>query len=271
MIDIRGLSTFVQTYGSPKKEALLFLHGFTGTHATWHPVIEALKGDYFIITTDHIGHGQTEVPDEVERFSMEEQLKDLREILRYYEVEQVRIVGYSMGGRIALSFAAQYPTLVKQLMIESSSPGLQTEKERIIRRQSDEQLATRIERDGVEAFVRFWENIPLFETQKKLPAPQRERIRAERLSQRAEGLAGSLRGIGTGSQPSMWEALESLSMPITCIVGSLDEKYVRIAKEMKERNKNIEIVEVPETGHAIHVEKPRVFATIIEKQFSKLT
>jgi len=270
-MNIRGLSTFVQTYGTPKEEALLFLHGFTGTHATWHPVLEALENDYFIIATDHIGHGQTEVPAEVERFSMEEQLKDLREIIRHYGVKHVRLIGYSMGGRIALSFAVKYPSLVKQLIIESSSPGLQTEEERIARRQLDERLATLIEREGIESFVQFWENIPLFDTQKKLPAIQRERIRKERLNQRIEGLAGSLRGIGTGSQPSMWEALESLSFPMTCVVGALDEKYVHLAKDMRAKNKNIEIIEVPATGHAIHVEKPRVFATIIEKQFSKLT
>ncbi len=270
-MNIRGLHTFVRTYGRPKKEALLFLHGFTGTHATWNTVIKALEEDYFIIATDHIGHGQTEVPAEIERFSMEEQMKDIREILRHYRVEQVRIIGYSMGGRIALSFAVKYPSLVKQLIVESSSPGLQTEEERVSRRQSDERLAARLERDGIEAFVNFWENIPLFHTQKKLPLAQREQIRSERLNQRVEGLANSLRGIGTGSQPSMWTALESLSVPLTCIVGTLDEKYVNLAKEMQEKNKNIEIIEVPDTGHAIHVEKPRVFATIIEKQFSKLT
>ncbi len=271
-MNIRNVKTYVQTYGRPQKEAILFLHGFTGTSSTWDEVFLQWKNEkYYVIVTDHIGHGKTDAPYEATRYTMDEQIKDLDTILQKLGVTSVRIVGYSMGGRIALSYAVRYPEKVKQLLLESTSPGLATEGERAARRKSDAALAERIEKEGVEAFAYFWENIPLFETQKRLPKEKRLRIRQERQSQRAKGLANSLRGIGTGSQPSLWNELHTLHMPITCIVGERDPKYVEIAQQMKKRNESVEIVEVPDTGHAIHVEKPCVFATIIKEQFLKLT
>src|SRR5699024_12540594 len=92
-----------------------------------------------------------------------------------------------------LSFAMTFPEFVKSLVLESSSPGLQSAEERKQRQDRDEKLAQRILNEGVESFVQFWENIPLFDTQKSLPSAVRQEIQQERLSQQAQGLADSLR------------------------------------------------------------------------------
>src|SRR5699024_7016660 len=105
----------------------------------------------------------------------------------------------------------------------------------------------------VPAFVKEWENIPLFVTQKTLPKDLRENLRKERLAQTATGLSQSLLQMGTGSQPAWWDRLDSLKMPVQLIVGSLDEKFVRINQQMENAINQSELIIVHEAGHAVHV------------------
>ena len=73
-----------------------------------------------------------------------------------------------MGGRIALAYTIKYPERVTSLILESASPGLKTEQERIERREADELLAKKINSEGIPSFVEFWENIPLFAFAKEI-------------------------------------------------------------------------------------------------------
>src|SRR5690606_32796090 len=117
----------------------------------------------------------------------------------------------------------------------------------------------KILRDGIEKFVDYWENIPLFKTQKNINILAREQIRQQRLANNPIGLANSLKGMGTGAQPSYWDELAALDMPVLLLCGELDSKFCRISKEMQLLIKNADLVEVNEVGHAIHVEDPKKF------------
>lgn len=147
--------------------------------------------------------------------------------------------------------------------MESASPGLQTQSERRSRIEQDEQLAKMIEEQGIFIFVQYWENITLFSSQKRLPKLVQEKVRQERLQQNPLGLANSLRGLGTGKQPSWWEDLSNLQVPTYIIVGGLDEKFKQIGKSMVEMLPQARLVTVPDAGHAIHVEKQGKFGTMI--------
>lgn len=248
---------------------IVFLHGFTGSTSSWDEVVTALAGRFRMIAIDLIGHGKTSIPDHERRFQMSEQLADLESLFAELNLTSFTMVGYSMGGRIALAYAKEYPQRVRLLILESTSPGLKTAEERAARIAADLQLAKRIEREGIKAFVNFWEEIPLFSSQKKLTSGQRQKVRAERLNQREAGLIGSLKGIGTGSQPSYWPHLEEMTLPILLITGEMDEKFVAISREMKSKFPNATHETVKNVGHAIHVEKPVLFATMVEEHIMK--
>jgi len=132
----------------------------------------------------------------------------------------------------------------------------------------DEALAARIISGGIENFVDRWENISLFDSQKLLPEPVRWAIREERLSQNPIGLANSLQGMGTGAQDSYWERLGKLTMPVLLVTGQSDLKFEAIAKKMVELMPDA-VHKTIEGGHAIHVEKPVEFATIV-REYSSL-
>ncbi|WP_397539730.1 2-succinyl-6-hydroxy-2,4-cyclohexadiene-1-carboxylate synthase [Rummeliibacillus pycnus] len=265
MTSIRGINVHYQIINPQSEKTLVFLHGFTGSTKTWDPVIQSFQGAYRIITVDLIGHGITDAPYSAQRYSMEEQVELLREFFEARRIPSFTLIGYSMGGRVAIAFAMKYANMVEQLILESSSPGLLTTEERADRRKSDYLLADHIEKDGIEAFINHWENIPLFDSQKGLPDTTKQAIRKERLDQREIGLANSLRGMGTGQQPSYWEELQSFTKPVLIITGQLDEKFEQKAYAMKKRFQCCENVIVPNVGHAIHVENPQTFATIIEE------
>ncbi|WP_213423593.1 2-succinyl-6-hydroxy-2,4-cyclohexadiene-1-carboxylate synthase [Bhargavaea massiliensis] len=261
---IRGIRVGFREAGNPDGEPLVLLHGFTGSSASWTVFADEL-GAFRLIMPDLTGHGETEAPEAPGRYAMAEQVADLDALFTRLGLARFSLLGYSMGGRIAIGYAAAHPEKVSRLILESTSPGLRTEEERLERRESDGKLAAFIEREGIRAFTDRWENVPLFASQKQLPAHVKQRVRNGRLGNDPAGLAGSLRGIGTGSQPSYWESLERYGMPVTLITGALDNKYVNIAKDMSRRLPDVHHVNVPDAGHTVHVENPARFATIVRK------
>lgn len=242
---------------------LILLHGFTGDTTTWAPFYEALGSHSKCYAVDIIGHGKSDSPVEIDRYRMMSVVDDLFLLMEKLGIAKADVLGYSMGGRLALSLAQKYPTKVRKLVLESSSPGLK-EEERKERIQNDEKLAASIEARGMKDFIDYWEDIPLFKSQKTLPKAVRSRIREQRLKNSQRGLANSLRGMGTGMQPSWWEDLEKLELETLLLTGSLDEKFCRIAQRMSERLPNSRWEKVEDSGHAIHVEDPEKFVTIVK-------
>ena len=266
-IKAHGINVHVATWHEEQEETIVMLHGFTGSTKTWEQVASMLP-QYRIIAIDCIGHGQTESPNDYTIYQMEHQLAVLEEVFEALQLTTFTLIGYSMGGRIALSYAIKYPGRVQTLMLESASPGLRTEQERRVRKEADEALANNIQLNGIASFVDMWENIPLFASQKRLPEHIQQSIREERLQQNEQGLASSLRGIGTGVMPPMWDQLHTLSMPVTLITGALDTKFVDIAREMTIFIQKVRHLIVNDVGHAIHVENSTEFATIVKETIS---
>src|SRR5699024_517542 len=188
--------------------ALVLLHGFTGSSETWRNFIENWQTKYRVITVDLPGHGKTTGKSTL---SMQEVCHHLLVLFDLLAIEKCHLLGYSMRGRSALSFALWYPRYIEMLIIESASRWLNAGQ-------------------GIEAFVDLWENIPLFATQKKLAKEVQAAIKEERLQQSAHGLANSLLYLGTGKQPSWWQDLDQLKRPVCLIVGELDEKFIHMNK-----------------------------------------
>jgi len=210
-----------------------------------------------------LGHGHSDAPADPARYAIERASDDILAALAALGIasSDAVLLGYSMGGRIALHTALTGP--FHALVLESASPGLADARERALRRESDECLAASIERDGVPALVDVWERLPLWESHRALPAERRAALRAQRLQNRADGLANSLRGAGTGAQPSLWDRLPELRLPVLLLAGALDTKFRRIAEQMAERLPDALLRVVPGAGHAVHFERPGAFDAAI--------
>jgi len=244
-------------------EGILLLHGFTGDGDAWRKHAPVLARHATVVAVDLIGHGRSDAPSDLARYDMTRCVADLLVVLDHLGLARVAVLGYSMGARVALHLAAAAPDRVSALILESGSRGLAPAEVRRARRDSDEALAVRIERDGVERFVDYWEALPLFATQRRLPAAVRIVQRRQRLCNSAVGLANSLHGMGTGAQASLWERLGELHMPTLLIAGALDDKFRAIGAAMAAALPHARLAVVPDAGHTVHLEQPAEFDRLV--------
>ncbi len=261
MMQVNGVNCFVSATG--KGEPLVLLHGFTGSSVNWEGVTAVLAPHFRVITLDLLGHGRTDSPSDPARYRMERAAADLIALLDTLGVEKSALLGYSMGGRLALYTAVHHPRRISRLILESAAPGLANKTERSERRRRDNTLANRIEQEGIPAFVDFWENLGLWQSQKQLSAEMRLALRRQRLQNNPVGLANSLRGMGTGVQPSLWPRLGELKMPILLLTGALDEKFVNINRQMAAQIPTAHLEIVANAGHTIHLERPSTFQNLV--------
>ena len=259
-------SLHYETHGDKNNPAVLLLHGFMGNGRSWNEIIETLQKNYHCITVDLPGHGQSLAVEEA-HYKMPECANQIIEIINILKTDKVSLVGYSMGARLGLFVALNYPDYVKKAVLESGSPGLKTEPERHERQKSDGLLALELEKAPLAEFVEKWYSQPLFKPLKKNKKRFQELLQ-NRLVNAPRGLAGSLRFMGLGAQPPLWEKLKELKCPTLLIVGGLDTKFQEIAKQMSAESRKFKIKSIDSAGHNVHFEKPAEYAQAL-KSFLK--
>lgn len=271
-LQVNGVSIGVEQRGDRSGPPLVLLHGFTGSANGWGPLLldELADAGLHVIALDMLGHGQSGAPADPERYGMEYCQADIIGVLQQLDIQQGEaiLLGYSMGGRIALYSA--FSGYFRALILESASPGIADPTEREQRRISDMALADRIEREGIEAFVNYWQQLSLFASQNALPADKRAALRWQRLQNNPQGLANSLRGVGTGVQPALHEKLPNLAIPVLLITGELDNKFCSIAQQMQQSLQHVQWHSVPELGHTVHLEEAGMFVKLVKKFCSSL-
>lgn len=252
------------TYGAPEQPTLCFLHGFMGSSADWAPIVRALEDDVHGLTIDLPGHGQS-LGQPKEAYSVTGATEAVGEVLDAEGVDTCTLVGYSMGGRVALSLALRHPSRVDRLVLESASPGLRTDAERTERREVDAERAARIE-DDLEAFLTNWYRQPLF------ASLARHDLVDEMVRRRSENdpreLSRALRGMSPGRQASFWDRLDEIDGPTLVLAGALDDKYTAITEEAAARIEAARRVVIPEAGHNVHAERPAAFLNALERFLS---
>ena len=268
-IAVNGVHLNVETRGAGPP--LPMLHGFTGSAATWAPAMTHFALRHRVVAPDLLGHGRSDAPPHPSRYRIGRSVADITAVLDQLGLSTVSVVGYSMGGRLALRLASTVPRRVAALVVVSASPGLRGAEARRARAAQDGLLADAIERDGVAAFVERWERLPMFATQAALPEAARERVRAERLGHSARGLANSLRGMGQGVQPPMYARLRLMRVPALILAGELDAPYCAMGREMERLMPQARLAIVPGAGHAVHLEQPEEFRRMVTEFLSQAT
>lgn len=221
-------------------------------------MLAALGERYRALAPDIAGHGAAAARDPI---SLQSVLDDIAALTPSRFV----LVGYSMGGRLALQAALALPERVQALLLIGASPGIDDAEERVARRAADERLAEEIERSSIEEFARRWATTT--DVLGGQPPTVLEAAYEDRVRNTPAGLARALRALGTGSLPSLWDSLGSLRMPVTLVVGERDHKFRSIAEQMAARIDRAALVVVKGAGHAVHLERPDRVARILADAF----
>ncbi|MEC4986384.1 MAG: 2-succinyl-6-hydroxy-2,4-cyclohexadiene-1-carboxylate synthase [Oscillatoria sp. PMC 1068.18] len=250
--------------GENKQQSICFLHGFMGDKRDFDCAINLLETEFLCLAVDLPGHGKTIVNGDEKCYNMPNTAQALVDLLIQLNLQKLSLVGYSMGGRLALYLAIHYPEYFPKLILESASPGLAKTGERQQRRQQDEQLAEKIVTSNFPEFVNKWYQQPLFASLTSYP--QLEKMKARRLENNPAELAKSLRNLGTGSQPALWNKLKDCRQPLLLLVGEKDAKFRAINAQMQQLCFAAELFIVPNCGHNLHLENVTEFVQIV-KQF----
>jgi 2-succinyl-6-hydroxy-2,4-cyclohexadiene-1-carboxylate synthase len=242
--------------------ALVLLHGFTGSGRGMESLARAFEDDFDVLAPDLPGHGKSAIAP---GYRFEDAVADLQGMLAAAGHRRACWLGYSMGARLALACAVQDPECASALVLVGGRAGIADPQAREARRRDDEALARRIETGGLEAFVDAWLEQPLFATQRRLGAGFLASARRERLRNDPAALAASLRALGPGAQPPLFDLLSRVRAPTLLVTGALDRKFTDEARELASLLPGARTGLIPDAGHAPHVERPEAFLEVVRE------
>ena len=246
----------IQTWGDGP--LLVLLHGFTQTGSCWGPLGARLGRTHTILAVDLPGHGGSS--------GVSADLEETAElVLATTGTDRFDLLGYSLGGRVALTTALASPERIRHLVLIGATAGIEDAAAAAARRDADAQLATSIEEeDDVSAFVHRWLSQDLFaeldDDLAQLDA---------RLANTPAGLADSLRRAGAGTQVPSWERLGDLEIPTLVIAGSNDAKFSELGRRLADLLPDGRLSLIDGAGHTCHLTHPDAVGSLVDGWLSR--
>ncbi|MBY6290596.1 2-succinyl-6-hydroxy-2,4-cyclohexadiene-1-carboxylate synthase [Enterobacter bugandensis] len=238
----------VQQAGKTGYPWLVFLHGFSGDCREWQAVGKQL-GEYSRLYLDLPGHGES---GNIAVTGFDEMSTLLTRTFLSYNILKYWLVGYSLGGRIAMFHACQQPKGLLGVIVEGGHPGLQVEDERHARWTSDRRWATRFRTEPLEKVFTDWYQQPVFAS---LTDHQRKALIALRSQNNGATLAKMLEATSLALQPDLRAAISVCNFPFDYLYGERDQKFAALAAELDAVRHAI-----PNAGHNAHRENPDAVA-----------
>ena len=261
--------------GDQKQPALILLHGFMGSGDDWNSLVSLLKNDFFLITVDLPGHGESvwqtsdvqgsDVQD-VEAFCRRFTLtvENIAQTLGV-DLHRFRLMGYSLGGRLAMSYGIRHPETIHKLILEGAHTGLLTEQEKQQRKVSDERWAKRFVHEPINTVLYDWYQQPVFAALSENQVSYLIQQRAGSGSHiRGEQLAQALSAYSLSRQPNYRTTLALQPFPVHYVYGENDRKFALLAQQLLADRVVTTANAVADSGHNIHWERPEALARLIK-------
>lgn len=279
---------FYQLWGNPELPPVVLLHGFMQSSPSWDSIARSLTNRFCVYVLDFIGHGLTEKSKKPARYTYEDMAASVDYFLRkvvcaqekrgrekrvhtrqdltnrsqtkHTQIKRAHVIGYSMGGRIVLRLLQTSSDLLASVVLESCNLGCATETERIEAAQRNQGWVDRIQHDGMESFVDYWETLPMFATQKELGWDKL--LHVSRAANDPTSMVLCLQGSGKQAMPLTEVTLEAvrtqrqMGLPMLYIYGDKDAKSVAVAATLEAEG--VLVSAIP-AGHNVHLEAPMLY------------
>lgn len=263
--NINGVNLNYEVAG--QGEAVVFLHGMTGSTEDWANQMRALLPKYKVIALDLRGHGKSAAPSREGEYSVQIFTQDVLELLRILKIRKCCLAGHSLGGFIALEFALRHQNMLAALVLVDTSSGQFARDPNYaqLRQKLDELARTQ----GTEAAFEYdAANNPMrIERFQKHPE-LREVTRQKVLKTSVDGYIYASRAIGK------WEPVTSrlseIKVPALIFWGDEDSPFTEAVQILKKGIANSELIRVKGVGHNPHEEAPDVFSKALLKFLDKI-
>jgi len=242
---------------------IVFLHGFTGSALDWESVFNFLPSYVYATAIDLPGHGESDCPKEIKLYTIDKICSVIDFVTEKLEMKDFALCGYSMGGRVALNYSIANPGKVAKLILESATPGIESQADQKARIASDNNLCDLIETNGINSFIDFWMNLELFDDLKKLDIYTYSKIVERKRKNSVVGLTNSLKGFGTGAMLPLWNKLCQINIPTLLITGTFDKKFTNINRRMNNLIINSKHEIFADCGHNVHTKKSKEFSDLL--------
>lgn len=281
-------SFFYQLWGNPELPPVVLLHGFMQSSTSWDSIARSLTNRFCVYVLDFIGHGLTEKSKKPARYTYEDMAASVDYFLRkvvcaqekrgrekrvhtrrdltnrsqtkHTQIKRAHVIGYSMGGRIALRLLQTSSDLLASVVLESCNLGCATQAERTEAAQRNQGWVDRIQHDGMESFVDYWETLPMFATQKELGWDKL--LHASRAANNPTSMVLCLQGSGKQAMPLTEVTLEAVrdqrkkGLSMLYIYGDKDAKSAAVAATLE--SEGVLVSAIP-AGHNAHLEAPMLY------------
>ena len=253
-----------RTWGIRGRPALVLLHGFLGDSEDWRPLVSLLEDDFYLVAIDLPGHGNSQSVELAgdDAFRLFSQILNLT--LQQLDLKRFSLLGYSLGGRLAMMYSLDHGGSVEHLLLESCHPGLESDADRSIRSQSDSEWASLFRTEPLEEVLQRWYHQPVFAD---LNSQQRQSLMEHRLrvNKNSPLLGNVLDGCSLSRQPACWGKLEDVSFPVHYFYGEKDLKFTEIALRLHKSGSLAGLHKVSAAGHNVHREQPEAMADVIRQ------
>lgn len=269
-----GLVLHGRRWGDASMSPVVLLHGFMQSSASWGFVASGLAEDHCVYALDLVGHGKSDRPDDAAAYDYDAVADSVAAFLDKVACmspadgsrRKAHVLGYSMGGRIALSLMARHSGLLHSVMLEGCGLGPADEDERAAARERNAGWARRLREGDMASFVEYWEGLDLFATQRERGLDARQR--AGRLANDPEAMARCVERAGKHAMPLERESLgmvQSSWLPVLYFCGTSDAGASRVAHALT--HCGVQVVEA-QTGHNVHLEAPMLYLREVKEFLS---
>jgi pimeloyl-ACP methyl ester carboxylesterase len=258
-IRVNGLNLHYLDWGPPTAPPVVLLHGITGHARVWDHLAERLVPGRRVLALDQRGHGDSDpAPDDDYRVAT--MADDLAAFVSGLGLDRFALLGHSMGGRIAIQYAAAHAVRLERLIVVDIGPDIELaglQRVRDMMAQSPERIESE---DWAVEYIRR-------ANPRQDPHLLRERVRhgLKRLPdggltwKYAKGLRDMMRA-GRRDAVDLWEPLPRIPCP-TLIVRGADSDILsaEVAKKMAGRLAEGRLVEIAGAGHTVPADRPEDF------------
>ena len=244
---------------------VVWIHGFLGSSVDFLPHASRLAGDFRSLLVDLPGHGGSIA---VRPRSVEDAAELVARTIAARGIDRAHLVGYSLGGRVALRVAAAHQPIVKTLVVESASPGIVGSAARAVRVESDRVRSERLTEEGRSAFLDSWYRQTVFKSLARDEA-RRSGLAESRNVVDETTTALALVAFSPGTQVPLWRKLPAIRLPVLYVAGELDEKYVAVGRRVVSLMPTASLAVVPDAGHVVHFEAPDAYFDTVARFLHK--